>query len=107
MSFRVLGISPEPFRPFFALSDAELLAHGARRVYADDAHFPCRISMAHAEVGEEILLVNYEHQPAHTPYRATHAIYVRKAATEAFEAIDQVPEVLATRLLAVRAFNAE
>lgn len=107
MSFRVLGLSPDPFRPLFELSDAELRTLGARRVIADDPRMPCRVSMAHAELGEELLLVNFEHQPARTPYRATHAIYVRKVAHCAFDGVDVVPEVLASRLLAVRAFDAE
>lgn len=29
MSFRITGLSPEPFQPLFALSDAELAARGA------------------------------------------------------------------------------
>lgn len=107
MSFRVLGLSPDPFRPLFELSDAELRALGARRVVADDPHLPCRVSMAHAELGEELLLVNFEHQPARTPYRAMHAIYVRRTADRAFDGVDVVPDVLASRLLAVRAFDAE
>jgi hypothetical protein len=106
MSFRVLGLPPDLFRPLFNLPDARLHELGARRVIADDAHLPCRVSMAHAAPGEELLLLNYEHQPANTPYRATHAIYVRKLADRAFDAVDMVPEVLASRLLAVRAFDA-
>ena len=105
MSFRVLGLSPDPFRPLFSMSDAELQKLGACRVIADDPKMPCRVSMAHAEVGEELLLLNYEHQPANTPYRSTHAIYVRKVADHAFDAIDAVPMVLSSRLLAVRAFD--
>jgi hypothetical protein len=107
MSFRVVGLSPAQFRPYFGMSDAALRDIGARRVVADQPKLPCRVSMAHAEVGEELLLVNYEHQPADTPYRAKHAIYVRKLAERAFEAVDVVPEILATRLLAVRAFDVE
>ncbi len=107
MSFRVLGLSPDQFRPLFAMPDAELHQLGARRVIADDPSMPCRVSMEHAELGEELLLLNFEHQPANTPYRATHAIYVRKAADRAFEAVDAVPEVLASRLLAIRAFDAQ
>jgi len=63
--------------------------------------------MEHAELGEELLLLNFEHQPANTPYHAAHAIYVRKVADQAFAAVDTVPEVLASRLLAVRAFDAQ
>ena len=106
MPFRVLGLSPDRFRPLFALPDERLHELGARRVFADDPRMPCRVSMEHAELREELLLVNFEHQPANTPYRATHAIYVRRAAERAFEAVDIVPEVLRTRLLAIRAFDA-
>ncbi len=107
MTFRITGLAPEPFRPLFDLSDAALQRVGARRIYAEEPRLPCRVSMAHAELGEELLLVNYAHQPANTPYRAAHAIYVRKVADRAFESVDAVPEVLASRLLAVRAFDKE
>ncbi len=107
MSFRILGLAPEQFRPLFAMPDEALHRMGARRVIADDRRLPCRVSMEHAERGEELLLLNFEHQPANTPYRATHAIYVRKVAERAFEAVNIVPEVLASRLLSVRAFDAQ
>ncbi len=105
MAFRITGLSPEPFQPLFELSDEALSRIGARRVIADDPRMPCRVSMAHAALGEELLLLNYEHQPANTPYRARHAIYVRRLADRAFHAVDAVPEVLASRLIAVRAFD--
>lgn len=105
-SFRITGLSPDPFRPLFAMTDTQLNQLGARRVIADDARMPCRVSMAHAAVGEELLLLNYEHQPANTPYRSTHAIYVRKLANQVFDAVNIVPEVMSSRLLAIRAFDA-
>jgi Protein of unknown function (DUF1203) len=105
-SFRITGLSPDLFRPLFALPDVKLHQLGARRVFADDARMPCRVSMAHAEIGEELLLLNYEHQRANTPYRSTHAIYVRKLADQAFDAVNTVPDVLSSRLLAIRAFDA-
>ncbi len=107
MSFRILGLPPAPFRPLFALSDDELRQRGVLRLIADDPRMPCRVSMAHAELGEEILLLNYAHQPANTPYRASHAIFVRRLADQAYDAVDTVPEVLASRLLSVRAFDAQ
>lgn len=106
MSFRITGLSPKPFRALFDLSDEALHRIGALRVIADDPRMPCRVSMAHADPGEELLLVNYEHQSANTPYRGSHAIYVRKLADSAFDEVDSVPEVLASRLIAVRAFDA-
>jgi len=107
MSFRILGLSAQPFAELFALSDAELAArHGVRRI-ADTAHaFPCRISLTDAEVGEEVLLVNYEHLAVTSPYRSRHAIYLR-AGEQSFDAVDVVPEMLRRRLLSVRGFDAE
>ena len=106
MSFRLLGLSPEPFRPLFAMSDAQLRALGARRLVADDPRLPCRVSLAHAPVGDQVLLLNFEHQPGDTPYRSRHAIFVSRSADRAFDAVDVVPESIASRLIAVRAFDA-
>ena len=106
MAFRILGLDPQPFKPLFDLTDEALAELGAVRVVADDPRMPCRVSMAHAEPGEELLLLNHSHQPANTPYRASHAIYVRKVADRAYDAVDTVPEVMSSRLVAVRAFDA-
>jgi hypothetical protein len=108
MDFRITGLSPEPFRPLFGLSDAELARHGARR-YAVDKRpgFPDRVELREAEPGETVLLLNHTSQPADTPYRATHAIFVREGATKPFDRINEVPEVMRVRLLSLRAFAAE
>jgi hypothetical protein len=105
MSFRVLGLSPALFCSHFKMSDAGLKAIGAIRVFAAEPGLPCRVSLGHAAVGDEVLLLNYEHQPGNTPYRARHAIYVSRASTRAFDGRDEVPEALACRLLSVRAFD--
>jgi hypothetical protein len=109
MSFRVIGLEPTQFRHYFEMSDAELREAGARRVFAESPTLPCRVSMQHAQTGEELVLVNYEHLPANSPYRARHAIYVRKAADKAFDAVDTIPEVMAlpARVLAARGFDTE
>ncbi|MEO6712442.1 MAG: DUF1203 domain-containing protein, partial [Mycobacteriales bacterium] len=64
------------------------------------------MSAAHAALGEELLLLNHAHQPANTPYRSTDAICIRWHDDRALDAIDTVPEVLASRRIAVRAFDA-
>ncbi len=105
MSFRIRGLSPELFRPYFEMPDAELKAIGAVRSVADEPGLPCRVSLEHARVGDELLLINFEHQPGHTPYRSRHAIYVSRGSTRAFDAMNVVPETILTRLVAVRAFD--
>jgi hypothetical protein len=106
MSFRITGLSPEPFQALFALSDEELEARGITRHIADKhPGFPDRIELRDAAPGQTLLLLNYTHQPANTPYRASHAIYVRQGATVRYDRIDEVPEAFRPRTLSLRAFN--
>jgi hypothetical protein len=106
MSFRVLGINPDQFSHLYELSDADLAAAGAKR-YVVDAKpgFPDRIGVRDMEIGEYAILLNYEHQPADTPYRSRHAIFVREGATVALDVIDAIPEAIRTRPISLRAFN--
>jgi hypothetical protein len=106
MSFLVRALPVAPFSALFALPDETLAVHGAVRRSADrQPGFPCRVSLRDAAPGETVLLVNYEHQPARSPFRSTYAIYVRQDATQAHPAPGEVPEMLRRRLLSVRAFD--
>jgi hypothetical protein len=106
MDFRVSGLPLAPFAPLFSLTDEELAARQIVRRIADERPgFPCRVSLKDAEPGERLLLLNYEHLSVASPYRATHAIYVREQATEARPEVNEIPEVLAVRLLSLRAFD--
>jgi len=108
MAFRITGLSPEPFKELFGLSDASLANKGIRRYVAEaGSAFPDRIEMRDAEPGESLLLLNHEYQPADTPYRARHAIFVREDATEQYDRVDKVPQAMRTRVLSLRAFDAE
>jgi Protein of unknown function (DUF1203) len=108
MSFRITGLPAEDFAHLFALSDEELAARGAVRRSADarTPGYPCRVSLTDSRPGDELLLVNYEHHPVSSPYRMRFAVYVRKG-EETYDAIDEVPEQLRIRTLAVRAFDAD
>ena len=106
MSFRITGLPADSFRHLFELSDEELATHRALRCTVDKENsFPCRVSLTDAAPGDEVLLVNYEHHPVETPYRSSFAVYVRKG-EETYDAVDEVPEQLRKRMLAVRAFDA-
>jgi hypothetical protein len=106
MNFTVHGLSPAPFVPLYGLSDGELAARRARRVVVNGSGFPERIEMRDAQAGETLLLVNFEHQSADTPYRSSHAIYVREGATESWSG-NHLPEVMRKRLLSLRGFSAD
>jgi hypothetical protein len=50
--------------------------------------------------------MNYEHLPAQSPYRSSHAIFVKEGARRASVGKNKIPELLRIRLLSVRAFDA-
>lgn len=109
MSFVVTGLPVETFRPLFGLSDDDLAARGiVRHTATTPIGFPCRITLRDAEVGQTLLLLNYEHQSADTPYRSRHAIFVNEAAQETAHLVDEIPQCLAVRpAIALRAFDAD
>lgn len=106
MDFRIRGLSSEPFTHLYGLPEDELARRRAKR-YVADTHpgFPDRIEMRDVDEGESVLLVNHVHQPGDTPYRASHAIFVREGAERAYDAVNEIPTVLRVRPLSVRAFN--
>ena len=107
-SFRLIGLSPEPFQPLFDLPPEELASRGIRRVTATASPgFPCRVSLADAEPGEELLLLPFEHQPNASPYRASGPIYVRAGARERAMAVDELPEYVSLRQISLRAYDRE
>ena len=107
MSFRIEGLAPDAFQPLFSLDDEALAARGARRQIADHKPgFPCRVSLADAEPGEEVILLNWEHHPVDSPYRGSGPVYVRRSAESAFRGRPgEVPAMLSGRLLSVRAYD--
>jgi hypothetical protein len=107
MSFRIKGLSPDPFRDLYGLADEGLARRGAIRCIADaKPGFPDRIELRDAEPGESLILLNYVHQPAATPYQASHAIFVREGALQAYDALDEIPTALRIRPISLRAFDA-
>jgi hypothetical protein len=107
MSFRITGLDAAPFRRFYGLSDEDLQRFGVKRLIADEKPgFPDRVELRDVEEGEALLLLNYLHQPADTPYKASHAIFVREWAETQYRALDEIPDVLRIRPISLRAFDA-
>ena len=106
MQYHISGLPVAPFTPYFGLSTYALANSGIiRRIVDSRPGFPCRVSLCDAELGESVLLLNYEHLNVASPYRSQHAIYVRETAIEAKLAPGEIPEVLRLRLLSVRGFD--
>ena len=106
ISFRIVPLPLQNFSPLFDLDDIELAKRGARRVTADKhPGFPCRVSLVDAAQGERLILLPFIHHDVASPYRASGPIFVRESAKEALLAPDEIPDIAATRLLSVRAYD--
>jgi Protein of unknown function (DUF1203) len=108
MNYRITGLSPAPFRHLYGLSDTDLARHGAKRYTAHESPgFPDRIELRDAKVGETLILLNHEHQPAASPYKSRHAIFVLEGAEQTFDRLNEVPGVMRVpgRLLSFRGFD--
>lgn len=101
MTYRIEGLDPARFA-----DTEELLAKGAIRMTADDAGgYPCRVTLEDARPGESVILLNHVSADVPTPFRASHAIFVREGATTAPRYDDAVPPYLDRRTLSLRAFD--
>ena len=106
MDYIVKGLSSEPYRHLYGKSDTELATYGVKRYVADKKPgFPDRIEMRDAEIGESLLLLNHVSIDKQSPYRASHAIFIREGAEQSYEAINKIPDVMISRLLSLRAFD--
>jgi len=105
-SFQLVGLPHQPFERLFDLSDRELAEVSAVRVTAGEKPgFPCRISLADAEVGEELLLLPFSHQPANSPYKASGPIYVRRRVRQRILEAGEIPDCVHLRLMSLRAYD--
>jgi len=108
MGFRIKGLPAGEFTHLAGMSDASLRELGIERHRISAPHAaPDRISLRDADIGETVLLLNYEHQPAATPYRSRHAIYIVEGEQRTYDEMNVVPEVMRRRLLSLRAFDAQ
>jgi hypothetical protein len=108
MDYVISGLPAQPFQSLFGLDDAGLRAHGAVRMAVDsNPGFPCRISLEDAQVGESVLLLPWRHLDVCTPYRADGPIFVRETLREHTQIRNAIPEQQRSRLLSVRAYDAE
>jgi hypothetical protein len=105
-NFRIVGLSPAQFQPLFSLRNDELAQKGVRRMTVDaKPGFPCRVSLEDAEIGEHVVLLPFAHHDVDSPYRASGPIFVRENAKEANLSVGEVPEVVSTRTMSVRAYD--
>jgi hypothetical protein len=106
MNFQISGLDEGHFQYLFGQDAEELAKYGVERMtVVSQPGYPCRVSLKDVEIGETVLLMNYEHLPVASPYRSSHAIFVHEGSTRTIVDKNQIPEMLRSRLLSVRAFD--
>ena len=106
MEFQIEALPYAPFEALFEMNEQALRERRAVREVATHAPgFPCRVSLQDAGVGEEVVLVHHTHRPGESPFHASHAVYVRRGATQASPQRNMVPAMLRSRVLSLRGFD--
>ena len=106
ITFQITGLDPAPFAHLHAMSDTQLETGGMRRVVVTEKPAaPCRVTLDDAEIGESVILLNYAHQSANTPYHQQGPIFIRESSSR-FAGADTIPPALACRTLSLRGFDA-
>lgn len=106
MDYKVASLDLNEFSHLFGLDEQTLAEqHVQRMTVTNKPGYPCRVTLQDAEVGESVLLLNYEHLPVESPYRSAHALFVRENATESASFDNEIPEYLQNRQLSVRSFD--
>ena len=90
----------------FLLNQDELKSYGVQRIKVDtNPGYPCRVSLQDAEVGEDVILINFIHHQVDSPYKSSSPIFIRENTRTAKPKTNEVPIMLQRRFLSVRAYD--
>ena len=104
--FQFVALPIENFSHLFAMNDAELEAHGARRMHVGSyPGYPCRVSLVDAPVNERVILTPFRHHDVISPYQSAGPIFVREYAQTANPHVNEIPVMFHHRVLSVRAYD--
>lgn len=105
-NFKLVALDKSQFEDYFNLDETELQKQGIRKMVVDEfPGFPCRVSLEDAEIGEEVILLNFEHHSVNSPYKSGGPIFIRRTAKTAKPEINYVPKMFNHRLLSIRGFD--
>jgi hypothetical protein len=106
MNFKIKSLDGKEFSELFNLDNLELEKIGAVRMTVDEfPGFPCRVSLEDAEIGEEVILLPYQHHKTNSPYQANGPIFVRKIAKTPTFGTNEIPKMFNHRLLSLRGYD--
>lgn len=104
--FLIKALFKDLFKDYLFKNEQELIACNATWLTADaEPGYPCRVSLSDAKIGERVLALFFTHHNVNSPYKAAGPIFVRENAKTASLNINEVPELMKSRLLSLRAYN--
>ena len=105
-NFQITAIKSTQIADFFNMEPQALAKLGAVKMKVDsNPGFPCRVSLKDAAVGEEVILLPFQHHQTTSPYQATGPIFVRKKAATATLKVNEIPSFLNHRFLSLRGYD--
>ncbi len=105
-NFQLVALNKNQFEHLFDLDETELAKKGIQKMLVDNfPGFPCRVSLADAEIGEEVILLNYEHHNVNSPYNSSGPIFIRKIAQTIKPKVNEIPIMFNHRLLSLRGYD--
>ncbi|MEL6656611.1 MAG: DUF1203 domain-containing protein [Bacteroidota bacterium] len=104
--FQVVGLPITLLEELNTLSIEERQLRGIQKCTVDaKPGYPCRLSLADAEVGEEVFLLPYKHHSVDSPYQAAGPIYIRTEGGAAALPPNKLPKMLGHRFLSLRVYD--
>lgn len=106
-NFKITALENE-FNHLFSLNEEELASKGMIKMIVDEKPgYPCRVSLEDAEVGEEVILLPYQHHKTKSPYQSSGPIFVRKNVEKANLGINEIPIMLTHRPQSLRIYDSK
>ena len=105
-NFQITPIHSSQVDHILHLSETDYAKLGVvKMIVAEKPGYPCRVSLADAEIGEEVFLFPYQHHATASPYQSTGPIFIRKNVLTAQLAVNETPLFLQHRLLSLRGYD--
>jgi Protein of unknown function (DUF1203) len=78
-NFQIKGLPYHQFAHLFSASELELKKMSILKLVVNEfPGFPCRVSLQDAIIGEEVILLPFQHHKTGSPYQSSGPIFVRK-----------------------------
>ena len=105
-NFQIVGIQTDEIQTLLNAEDANNETLNIRKMIVDESPgYPCRLSLKDAEVGEEVILFNYQHHNVNSPYQASGPVFIRTNCEQANLNQNEIPLMLNHRLLSLRIYD--